>query len=59
MTLKNTLDLARKVKVRKLLPTHHFLRYPREKIIREVEALTAELEPLPFEVHIGLKPFTV
>lgn len=59
MTVRDALKLAKEAKVRKLLLTHHSLRYSLENFTREVEALTARLKPLPFEVHLGLKAFTI
>ena len=57
MSVKEALDIAAKAKVKRILLTHHSLRYPFEKFVEEVHALTKPQGP--FRVHLGLEPFEV
>ncbi len=58
MSVREALEMAEKAKVKRILLTHHSLRYPSKRFVEEVDDLTIK-HHFPFYIHIGLEPFEI
>lgn len=57
MNIHEALDIAGKAKVKRILLTHHSLRYPIKRFKEEAEAPTKSERR--YSVHLGLEPFKI